>query len=219
MLRAPSPPLCAAHTILCETLLATVAASQSPHKWRVFLHPLFSILLCHQTLAVRHLGLTHESQALAQYAKVGACLRLLPVCVLCACPARTACLPSAVAHLTFAPPLPAFHLTAAPFQPSATLCLPLRIKNLLLTALPPPNVCACFHFQMFTLASTFQCLPSLPPSEVYPCFHLPPFTLTQVYTQLLVEVAGGRDLRQAVSAAARSVGLDLGKAQPCCYEW
>jgi len=32
-----------------------------------------------------------------------------------------------------------------------------------------------------------------------------------VYTQLLVEVAGGRDLRQAVSAAARSVGLDLGE--------
>jgi ADP-ribosylglycohydrolase len=31
----------------------------------------------------------------------------------------------------------------------------------------------------------------------------------KVYTQLLVEVAGGRDLRQAVSAAAKSVGLDL----------
>lgn len=30
-------------------------------------------LPCHQAVAVRHLGLTHESQALAQYAKVRAC--------------------------------------------------------------------------------------------------------------------------------------------------
>lgn len=91
-------------------------------------------------------------------------------------PASTACQPSAVAHLTCAHPLPAVRLTTTRFGPAATLHLLLRTNNLLLTALPPPNVCACFHFHMFTPASTYQYLPALPPSNVYPRLHLLKFT-------------------------------------------
>lgn len=38
---------------------------------------------------------------------------------------------------------------------------------------------------------------------------MPPCTL-QVYSKLLWEVAGGRELKEAVSAAAKAIGLDLG---------
>ena len=103
-----------------------------------------------QSAAVKHLALTHESNGLGQYAKVGGCpggrlaSRLVDVCANSgrghpACSGASQCPPAAQAHLLS---LPAHRL--------------------------------------------------------------------QTYAQLLVEVANGRDLREAVKAAAKDVGVDLG---------
>ena len=40
--------------------------------------------------------------------------------------------------------------------------------------------------------------------------------MVQEYAQLLVEVAGGRDLREAVLSSAKRVGLDLGEWDSWC---
>lgn len=110
-----------------------------------------------QAAAARHLSLTHESQALGQYAKV----RL-----------RCRCSGEALAG--------GRSTCAVNERPSSSAGLPVaRQRQPRLMPHPPP-----------------------PPTLL-----LAP----QVYAKLLVEVAGGRDLREAVRGAAAAVGVDLGE--------
>ena len=146
------------------------ATSSSPHAPSPMPLPLPPLSAC-QALAVRHLALTHESQALAQAAKASAPQYLI-ACAACPAPWEGMGCPAFVLLRTAAwGPEGALHRAAFPGRTA--------------------NSSGGLAWLLWPFLS--------------------PLAL-QVYTQLLVEVATGRDLRQAVSAAARSVGLDLGEA-------
>lgn len=66
------------------------------------------------------------------------------------------------------------------------------------------------HWTCCLASGSHSPAPPLLRTALQTCCCPPAAVLKQVYTQLLVEVTNGRDLREAVQAAAKDVGLDLG---------